>query len=123
MLSVRAAVSPRKWSRTARSSRASRNAVRAVGLGGLEAARDLVLAAGAALEDLHAAGDALVDRVVVADVEVQERVLLEAAPIAAVEMRRRGDVEGAGDELAVALGATTSSASGMRSKIRRRKPR
>src|SRR5262249_49432559 len=67
-------------------------------LGRLEAAGDLVLAAGAALEDGDAATDALVDRVVEAHVEVQERMLLEAAPVAAIETRRSRHVERAGDQ-------------------------
>ena len=54
--------------------------VGAVGLGRLEAARDLVLAAGAAFEHLHAAPDALVDRVVEADVEVQEAGAPRSSP-------------------------------------------
>src|SRR5437868_1311280 len=71
--------------------------VRRPGQGGEETARQLVLASGSALEDLEAAGDAVRDGVVVADVEVQERMLLQASPIPAVEPGRRGDAERSGD--------------------------
>ena len=57
-----------------------------------------MLAAGAAFERAEAPLDAVADRVVEADVEVQEGVLLEGAPVASEEAVLRGDVEGAGDE-------------------------
>ncbi|EAU65037.1 hypothetical protein STIAU_3175 [Stigmatella aurantiaca DW4/3-1] len=76
--------------------------VGAVHGGGLEAARHLVLAARAGLEHLAARADALLHRVVQADVEVQEGVLLEAAPVPPVEPLRRHHVEGPGHHLAPA---------------------
>src|SRR5882672_11088180 len=49
------------------------------------AALNLVVALGAGLDALQAVGDGVVDRLVVAGLEVQEGVALQAAPIAAVE--------------------------------------
>ena len=49
------------------------------------AARQLVLALRAGLDHLQLALDGEVDRLVVADLEMQEGVVLDAAPVAAVE--------------------------------------
>ena len=76
--------------------------MRAPGLAGQESPRQLVVASRAAFEGGDAAPDALVDRVVQAHVEVQERVIFEASPVAAVEAISPGDVEGAGNPLPVA---------------------
>src|SRR5688572_13066964 len=50
-----------------------------------QSAEDLVLSLRAALEDLQAAADRVLDRLVVAALEMQQRHVLERAPIAAVE--------------------------------------
>src|SRR4051812_49343280 len=60
--------------------------VRAVGLRRFEAARHLVLAAGAALEHLNPTRDALIDRVIEAHVEVKKWVLFMTAPVAAIKV-------------------------------------
>src|SRR2546426_11609232 len=73
--------------------------VRRVGQGGKETARQLVLASGSALEDLEAAGDAVRDGVVVADVEGRERRPPEASQIPAGGPGRGGDVEAPGARL------------------------
>src|SRR5262249_48836596 len=78
--------------------------VRAVGRGHVETAMQLVLAAGAPLEDRDAARDAVVDRVMQADVEVKQVVLLDATPVAAEKVIGVLHVEGAGDGAAGALG-------------------
>src|SRR5262245_6518357 len=59
--------------------------MRAVSQGRLKPAHQLVLASRARLEAPPPMPDALVNRMIQADVEVQERMLLEASPVAAVE--------------------------------------
>ena len=71
--------------------------VHAVGRLRVEAAELLELAAGARLEAADALARAVVDRRVVADVEVEEAVLLERPPVAAVEDVALPDVDRAGD--------------------------
>ena len=68
-----------------------------------QAARELVLALRAALEELEAALDAELDRLVVAGLEVQPRVKLGRTPVAAVQRAAGVHVERAGHRLAVAL--------------------
>src|ERR1700732_3973740 len=69
------------------------------GVGGLRqvAARDLVLALRAGLDRFEAALDGEIDRLVVADLEMQKRVMLDRAPVAAEQRVRSDEVDGAGD--------------------------
>src|SRR5439155_13939439 len=71
---------------------------------GKEAARVLVLALRAALEERDAALDAELDRLVVARLEVQARHVLDRAPVAAIERVRPEEVEGGGDGTPLVLG-------------------
>src|SRR5581483_5963736 len=73
--------------------------VHARGRLGVEAAEPLELAARAGLEALDAAPDAVLDRGVVADVEVEEADLLVRPPVAAVEHPALLHVERAGKEV------------------------
>src|SRR5207302_2291806 len=75
--------------------------VGAPGLAWQETPRQLVVPARAALERRHSPADALVDGVVQADVEVQERVVLETPPVAPVQPAPAGDVEGARHQAAL----------------------
>ncbi len=75
--------------------------VSAVGRLCVEAAELLVLAAGTGLEAGETVADAVIDRCVVADVEVQVPHVAQSAPVAPVECVALGDVEGARDWLAV----------------------
>ena len=59
--------------------------VHAVGRRQIEALEDLVLPPGAPLEGGEAAPDAVLDRMIQTDVEVQKGVFLEAPPVAAIE--------------------------------------
>ena len=61
------------------------DAVRGVGGHRQVAALDLVLALGAGLDPLQPMRDGVVDGLVVAGLEMQEAVILGAAPVAAVE--------------------------------------
>src|SRR5262249_1560672 len=65
----------------------------------VEAAQPLEVAARARLEALDAGGDAVLDRRIVADVEVQEAELLVRPPIAAVQRPALLHVECPGDQL------------------------
>src|SRR3954464_7570525 len=67
-------------------------------------AEQLVLALRAALEALEAAGDGEFDRLVVATFEVQERHMLERAPVAAVECLLVVEEQRAGDGTRFAFG-------------------
>ena len=80
----------------------------------LEAARELVLALGAGVEAREALADAEVDALVVAGLEMQLRVVLGAAPVAAVERVGADDVERAGNDLAPVLGDDQQQAVGHR---------
>src|SRR4030081_552291 len=82
--------------------RGMENPVGAVGQSRLKAPDQLVLPARARFEAGGAPADAFVDRMVEADVEMEEGVLLEATPVAAVENRRRGQVESSREQAAVA---------------------
>src|SRR5688572_16782933 len=64
------------------------------------AARQLVLALRAGLDAGEAAFDGEVDRLVVAELEMQEGMVLEAAPVASVEGVSADEVEGPGDRAA-----------------------
>src|SRR5260370_27027794 len=64
----------------------------------IEAAQPFVLAAGARLETLPALRDTMLDRGVIADVEMQKLVLAEGAPIAPVHHSRLLQVESARDQ-------------------------
>ena len=57
------------------------------GIGGLRqiAARQLVLALGAGLDARQLVGDRVVDRLIVAELEMQERMVLDGAPVAAID--------------------------------------
>src|ERR1700687_2268463 len=81
-----------------------KNPMGAVGQPRLKAPDQLVLPARARLEAGGAPADALLDRMIEADVEVQEWVFLEATPVAAVENLRRGQVERSREQAAVAPG-------------------
>src|SRR5262245_21408965 len=76
--------------------------VRRVGQRGLEPPYELVLSTRARLEDLEPVADALANAVVVADVEVEEREVDEAAPVPSVETVPLRDVERPGDDLVAA---------------------
>src|SRR5437667_328947 len=71
------------------------------GRGRVEAAPELELAARARLEAPEPVRDAVLDARVVADVEVEVAERALGAPVAAVERVALGDVEGAGNHLAV----------------------
>src|SRR5215467_1835068 len=62
-----------------------------------------MLAAGAGLDAEKLVLDRIVDRLVVADLEMQERVVLNRAPVPAVERIRADEIDGAGDPAAVAF--------------------
>src|SRR5688572_33331283 len=61
------------------------NVMRGVGGGRQITAGQLVLALGAGLHALEPVRNGVVDRLVVAELEVQERVVLERSPVAAIE--------------------------------------
>ena len=67
------------------------------------AAGELVLALGAGLDASQFLRDRELDGLVVADLEMQERVVLDRAPVAAVERVRADEIDGAGDPAAGAL--------------------
>src|ERR1700720_2774545 len=64
--------------------------VRRIGGAGQVAARELVLALGAGLDAGEPVGDRIFDRLVVADLEMQEGVMLDRAPMAP-QQRVRAD--------------------------------
>src|SRR5215208_6554350 len=66
------------------------------------AAGELVVALRARLDARQAPRDREVDGAVVADLEVQERVVLDAAPVAAIKTRVADQVERARDGAAIA---------------------
>ncbi len=74
------------------------------GIGGLRqvAARDLVLALRAGLDRLQAARNRKIDRLVVADLEMQERVMFDRAPVAAEQGVGADEIDGAGDPASAA---------------------
>src|SRR5262249_22762095 len=77
-----------------------------------EAARELVLALRAALEDADPARDAELERLVVAGLEVQARHVAGGAPVPTVKGLAGEDVKCACDRLAFPLGDTSSRCSG-----------
>src|SRR4029079_14228340 len=76
----------------------------AVGLNREIAAGELMGALGAGLDPGEAMLNGVVDSLVVADLEMQTGMLLDGAPIAAIERIGANEVEGAGDGAAIALG-------------------
>src|SRR5216683_5953632 len=72
---------------------------------GIEAAQPLVFTAGAGLEARDSIGDAMLDRGVVADVEVQILQVFKTSPVTPVEHARPLQVEGPGDQLAPTIRA------------------
>src|SRR5712691_11603478 len=69
-----------------------------------EAPRELVFALRASLEDPDAAFYAEIQRLVIAHLEMQEREMADGAPVAAVQHRRRENIEGARDRLSIEFG-------------------
>src|SRR5882724_13121525 len=65
---------------------------------------ELVLALCAPLEDTDAALYAELQRLVIADLEMQQRHVADRAPVAAVQHERRENIEGARDRLSIELG-------------------
>jgi hypothetical protein len=78
--------------------------VRRKGRDGQIAARDLVLALGPCLDARDAMGDRVVDRAVIAKLEMQEGRVHHRAPVAPVQRIGAAQVQGAGHGLPVALG-------------------
>ena len=73
--------------------------------------RQLVLALRAGFDPREPAGDREIAGLVVAQLEMQERVVLGLAPVAAEERVTADEIERAGDGLAVAHRASTSNTS------------
>src|SRR5579872_6450563 len=71
--------------------------VRRIREGGPIAARELVLALGPRLDPPQAAGEREVDRLIIADLEMKERVVLDRPPVAAVERVVAEKIDRAGD--------------------------
>jgi hypothetical protein len=80
------------------------------------AARELVLALRAGLDPFQAVCQGEVDGLVIADLEMQERVVLDRTPVPAVERLRPDEVDRAGDVAPVRFAITSR----MRSAIARR---
>ena len=78
--------------------------VRRIGGDRQVAARELVLALGAGLDAGELVRDRELDRLVVAELEMQERVVLDRAPVAAIQRVGADEVERAGNLSAGALG-------------------
>src|SRR5262245_17955826 len=76
------------------------------GIGGRRhiAARDLVLALGAGLDPGELMLDGVLNRLIIAEFEMQERMVLDGAPVAAEQRVRADEVDGAGDPAPLALG-------------------
>src|SRR5690349_8784017 len=70
----------------------------------LIAARDLVLALGARLDTAQAVVDRPFDGLVIAELEVEKRHLLGAAPVTAIERLTANEVERSSDRHAAAAG-------------------
>ena len=68
------------------------------------AAGELVLSLRAGLDALEAAPDREIDGLIVADLEMQERVVLVAAPVPAIERDVADEVDRTGDVASLALG-------------------
>src|ERR1700761_998786 len=73
------------------------------GVGGVRqiSARELVLALRAGFDDFQLTRDREIDGLIVADLEMQERMMLERAPVAAEQSIRAEEGDGAGDPRAV----------------------
>src|SRR5882724_13054687 len=69
-----------------------------------ESPRELVFALRTPLEDTDAAFYAELERLVIADLEMQQRHVADRAPIAAVQHPGRENIEGARDRLSIELG-------------------
>src|SRR6266849_10816871 len=69
-----------------------------------ESSRELVFALCAPLEDTDATFYAELQRLVIADLEMQQRHVANRAPVAAVQHERRENIEGACDRLSIELG-------------------
>src|SRR5262245_17784076 len=65
---------------------------------------DLVLALGAGFDPSELVLDRVLDRLVVAELEMQERMVLDAAPVATEQGLGADEVDGAGDPAPAALG-------------------
>ena len=76
--------------------------MRGMGRDGAVAARELVLALRSRLDPLIAVSDGEFDRLVIADLEMQERALLERAPVAAIDRVGAQKIDRAGDMAPVA---------------------
>ena len=76
------------------------------GIGGLRqiAARQLVLALGAGLDPRELVGDRVFDGLIIAQLEMQERMMLDGAPVAAIDRVAPEEIDGAGDPAPGALG-------------------
>src|SRR6478735_6842135 len=64
-------------------------------------ARQLVLALRAGFDRLQSALDREIDRLIITHLEMQERVMLDRAPVAAEQRVRADEIDGAGDPAAV----------------------
>src|SRR6266446_9271956 len=80
-----------------------RNVVRRVGGVRQIAARELMLALGAGLDAVEPVDDPIFDRLVITDLEMQERMMLDRAPMAAKQYAVADEVDRAGDEALAAL--------------------
>src|SRR5712691_11880817 len=69
-----------------------------------EAPRELVFALRASLEDPDASFYAEIQRLVIADLEMQQREVADRAPVTPVQHFRRENIEGARDGFSVELG-------------------
>ena len=78
--------------------------MRGVGCRRHVAARNLVLALGACFDAGELVLDGVLDRLVIAKLEVQERMVLDGAPVAAKQGVGADEVDGPGDPAPVALG-------------------
>src|SRR5712672_2641612 len=67
-------------------------------------ARDLVLALRTGLDGFQTAPDRKVDGLIIADLEMQERMMLDRAPVAAEQRIGTDEIDGAGDPAALAPG-------------------
>src|SRR5689334_12146843 len=76
------------------------------GIGGVRqiSARELMLALRTGLDDLQPVLDREIDRLIVADLEMQERMMLDRAPVAAEQGVGADEVDRARDPSAVTLG-------------------
>src|SRR5690349_2426509 len=76
------------------------------GIGGVRqiSARELMLALRTGFDNLQLVLDRKIDRLIVADLEMQERMMLDRAPVAAEQRIRADKIDGARDPSAVAPG-------------------